>query len=258
MNNLKLKDHMLLKNYSNNSINSYCGCISVFLKYFNNKDVPEHISLNEIKSYLIHLSTSHKKQMIGALKIFYKLINQPYKFENIEYPKKERILPNILSKEEIKLILNNTKNLKHKTILGTIYFHGLRISELINLKLDDIDIGRNQLIIKQAKGKKDRVVPINHDCLIVIKRYIQKYNPNKFLINGQNTFQYSETSIRNILKESAKLSNIKKDIKVHSLRHSYATHLLEQGIDLRYIQTLLGHSSSKTTEIYTHVSNLHL
>jgi site-specific recombinase XerD len=262
MNNLKyvslLKDEMSLKNYSKNSIKSYCGCISVFFNFFVKKDMPEHISVEEIKKYLLTISPSYRKQMIGSLSIFYKLIGQPKKFDHIEYPRKENHFPIILSKDEIKKILKNTVNLKHKIILSTIYFHGLRISELINLKITDIDFSRNLLIIQQSKGNKDRVVPINKDWIIVVNRYISIYKPIEFLINGQLSPQYSATSIRNILNNSCKISGINKSIKIHSLRHSYATHLLEQGVSLRYIQNLLGHENSRTTERYTHVSNIHL
>lgn len=202
-----------------------------------------------------YTSISQQNQVINAIKFLYeKVLNRKYEKISFERPIREKRLPEVLSKEEVKSILINTKNLKHKAILGTIYFHGLRRSEVINLKLSDIDRSRGIINIRQSKGNKDRIVPIDLNCIKVIDRYIEKYNPNTYLFNGKFTTQYSETSIRSILNDSAKLAKIKKHVNPHKLRHSYATHLLEQGVSLRYIQDILGHSSSKTTEIYTRVS----
>jgi integrase/recombinase XerD len=161
----------------------------------------------------------------------------------------------VLSKEEVKKILDAHSNLKHKAMLSMIYSCGLRRSELLNLKFSDIDSKRNIVIIRQSKGKKDRITPLSAKILDLLRRYYKEYSPKTYLFEGQekNT-QYSARSLEEVLKKSVKLASINKLVTLHWLRHSYATHLLESGTDLRYIQELLGHNSSKTTEIYTHVS----
>src|SRR5690606_23343646 len=175
--------------------------------------------------------------------------------EKIYRPKKEKLLPNVLSKKEIKQILNAHSNLKHKTMLSVIYSCGLRRSELLNLKPLDIDSERNIITIRQAKGKKDRIAPLSQNILLMLREYYKIYKPVTWLFEGQfpNT-QYDERSLQNVLKQALEKVNIKKPVTLHWLRHSYATHLLEAGTDLRFIQEILGHKSSKTTEIYTHVS----
>ena len=146
-------------------------------------------------------------------------------------------------------------NLKHKTILSTIYAAGLRIGEVLNMRIDDIDIDRMQIHIKNAKGKKDRYVKLSKANLLVIKQYLHRFAPQKYLFEGQDSVQYSSCSIRQFLKRSCKKAGITKYVTPHTLRHSYATHMLELGIDLRYVQAFLGHSKPETTMIYTHISS---
>jgi integrase/recombinase XerD len=174
----------------------------------------------------------------------------------IHRPKREKKLPNVLSKEEVQSILKNTINIKHKAALSLIYSCGLRRSELLNLKLKDVDSKRNLLLIRNAKGKKDRIAPLSGKIVDLLRVYYKSYKPQTYLFEGwvENT-KYSERSLEKVLKNSVKLANINKPVSLHWLRHSYATHLLESGTDLRYIQEILGHKSSKTTEIYTHVSS---
>ncbi len=175
--------------------------------------------------------------------------------ESIHRPKGEKKLPNVLSKEEVKLILNAHHNIKHKTMLSLIYSCGLRRGELLNLKPADIDSKRNLILIKQSKGKKDRIVPLSPKILEMLRSYYICYKPKTWLFEGRNENEpYDERSLSNVLKQALTKSNIQKPVSLHWLRHSYATHLLESGTDLRFIQELLGHSSSRTTEIYTHVS----
>ena len=175
--------------------------------------------------------------------------------EQIERPRSEHKLPNVLSKEEIATILTASKNVKHKTMLSLIYACGLRRSELLNLVPTDVDSKRHILIIRNAKGKKDRIVPISDKLIEMLRAYYIMYKPKKWLFEGQNVHeQYSETSLQKVLKMAVETALINKPVTLHWLRHSYATHLLESGVDLRYIQELLGHNSSKTTEIYTHVT----
>ena len=175
--------------------------------------------------------------------------------EKIHRPRPEHKLPNVLSRKEVKLILEAHRNIKHKTMLSLIYSCGLRRSELLHLKPGDIDSKRNLIVIRQSKGKKDRIVPLSLKILEMLRAYYQQYRPKKYLFEGQQAGTiYSEQSLQSVLKQALQKANIKKPITLHWLRHSYATHLLEGGTDLRYIQELLGHNSSKTTEIYTHVS----
>jgi len=172
----------------------------------------------------------------------------------IQRPKKEWNLPNVLSEKEVWQILSNTENLKHKAILSLIYSAGLRRSELINMKIEDIDSKRMYVIIRQGKGRKDRYSILSEKILELLRRYFKDYRPKKWLFEGQFGEQYSATSVHNILKAAVKKSGIRKKVTVHTLRHCFATHLLEHGVDLRYIQELLGHRSPKTTEIYTHIT----
>lgn len=176
---------------------------------------------------------------------------QPYL---IDRPREEMYLPEVLSEEEVKAILDATENLKHKAILMTIYSAGLRISEVINLKIKDIDSQRMQIRVEQGKGKKDRYTLLGKKTLEVLRKYFQLYKPRVYIFEGMDGQQYSKSSITQILKTSVLKAGIKKRVSVHTLRHSFATHLLEGGVNLRYIQSLLGHGSSKTTEIYTHIT----
>ena len=172
----------------------------------------------------------------------------------VDRPRKERTLPEVLSEEEVSNLLHVTQNLKHKAILMTIYSAGLRVGEAIALKIKDIDSQRMQIRVEQSKGKKDRYTLLSTKTLEVLRQYVKIYKPKVWLFEGQDGGQYSERSIQALLKQSLQKTSIKKRVTVHTLRHSFATHLLEHGTDLRYIQALLGHESSKTTEIYTHVT----
>ncbi len=169
--------------------------------------------------------------------------------------KKPKILPNVLSKEEVQQILRALENIKHKAMLCLIYSCGLRRSELLNLKFEHVDSKRGILLIKQAKGRKDRIAPLPTFIVEMLRTYYKEYRPEQWLFEGQRPGQqYSEKSIQQVFKNALAKGGVKKPATLHWLRHSYATHLLEGGTDLRYIQELLGHQSSKTTEIYTHVS----
>lgn len=203
-----------------------------------------------------NLSCSYQNQIVNAIKLFFTTIRgTKIEIDKIHRPKRSKILPNVLSKEEIKLILNAHSNIKHKTMLSLIYSCGLRRSELLNLKPADIDSKRGIVIIRQGKGKKDRIVPLSLKILEMLREYYSICRPKIWLFEGQNLGeQYSEYSLQSVLKQALQKTGITKQVTLHWLRHSYATHLLEAGTDLRYIQELLGYNSSKTTEIYTHVS----
>ena len=202
------------------------------------------------------LSASYQNQVVSAIKLFFdKIQNTSLKIELIHRPKRPKLLPNVLSKQEVQQLLKATINLKHKTMLCVIYSCGLRRSELINLQPQHIDRSRGILLIKQSKGRKDRITPLPDKIIELLEKYYKEYKPTKWLFEGQTKGgKYNERSLNLVFAQAIKKGNIKKPATLHWLRHSYATHLLEAGTDLRYIQELLGHSSSKTTEIYTHVS----
>jgi site-specific recombinase XerD len=202
-----------------------------------------------------HYSISSHRQCVSAIKHFTAFCNlDAFDASDFKRPKKSHFLPVVLSKEAIINLLQVTKNLKHRAIIGLLYSGGLRIGELLNLKLTDLDIERSQIHIMQGKGRKDRVVVMSEVIKPLLLNYIHTYKPAHFVIEGRDGGIYSASSIRAFLKESCKLAGINKPVTPHTLRHSYATHMLENGIDLRYIQELLGHVKPETTMIYTHVA----
>jgi site-specific recombinase XerD len=174
--------------------------------------------------------------------------------DKINMPKKDKKLPIVLSIEEVLLLLQSTKNMKHRVTIAMLYASGLRVGEIINLKLSDFNFNRKQLHIKNAKGRKDRYTTIAESLFPLIKNYYNTYKPKVYFIENPKGGKYSPESIRAFLRQSTKIAEINKNITPHSLRHSYATHMLEQGIDIRYIQELLGHSRPETTMLYTHVA----
>ncbi len=260
-------DLLYLKKYSRSTIKTYHYMLLKYINAFRAHSVRQinNFSAVEINNYHKLYSQSGKvapqtlNQSVNAIKFYYQyVLNRNIEYEKIIRPKKEKRLPNVFSLEEIEKILLNTKNLKHKTILFVIYSGGLRISEALNLKVSDILSDRKLIFIKDAKGDKDRYTILAQQALILLRKYYKEYKPKTWLFEGQYGGKYSSASIRNILKRAKQKAGIKKVGSVHNLRHSYATHLLENGTDLRFIQELLGHNSSKTTEIYTHVSKTNL
>lgn len=255
-------EKLKLKRYSENTIRTYMVAFSDFINYYSNKELND-ITEEDIKSYLLYLfekrkiSASFQNQVINAIKFYYEKVCHGKKlpYITIDRPLKEKTLPTVLSEEEVRQIINGVSNLKHKAILLTIYSAGLRISEVINLKISDIDSKRKTIIIKSAKGKKDRNSLLSEKLILYLRQYFKQYQPKVWLFEGQRGEQYSDSSIQAIFKEACIKAKITKKATVHTLRHSFATHLLERGTDLRYIQELLGHSSSKTTEIYTHITH---
>jgi integrase/recombinase XerD len=249
------------RRYSINTINTYCHLFSMFIGYFKNRVLKE-INKKEIEDYIHvlirtrNISHSTQNQIINAVKFYYeKVLHNDRTVYEINRPKKERRIPEILSKGEVIRILSNTNNLKHRCILALIYSAGLRIGEALNMKPSDVDLTRKTLFVKQAKGKKDRITTLSNHIIPLLLEYVEEYKPATYLFEGLNEGQYSRQSIGNIFRRACKKAGIHKTgLRVHTLRHSFATHLLENGIDIRYIQSLLGHGSIKTTEIYTHVS----
>lgn len=252
---------MRSKRYSASTIKTYSDSLQTFLRYYAGKSI-EEISNDDLihfnNEYILanSYSSSFQNQVVNAVKLFFTTVeNRKIDVELIHRPRREHRLPNVLSKEEVKAVIENLANVKHRTMLSLIYACGLRRSELLNLQPANIDAKRHLLIILNAKGKKDRVVPISDKTLELLRGYYKAYRPQVWLFEGQNRGErYSEESLAKVLKMGCGKAGITKPVTLHWLRHSYATHLLEAGTDLRFIQELLGHKSSKTTEIYTHVS----
>lgn len=249
------------KRYSPSTVNTYGHAITVFLQFIQPKTSAEATNDDMqrfVYQYMIphRLSFSYQNQAVNAAKLFFKTIRgSKLEVEQLERPRREHKLPNVLSKEEVAAILSASPNLKHRTMLSLIYACGLRRSELLSLTPKSIDSKRHMLIVLNAKGKKDRMIPISDKVIAMLREYYKAYRPKVWLFEGQEPGEpYSETSLQKVLKFSLGLANVNKPATLHWLRHSYATHLLESGTDLRYIQELLGHKSSRTTEIYTHVS----
>lgn len=238
--------------FSKETIKNYCSNLKLFLNYFQKKDSPKHISADEIKNYLISVSenVNYQNAIHSSIKKFYDLtIKQKNKFSFIPPAKKERKIPLVIDVEELVYKIDLIQNTKHKAILSLTSSVGLRVSEVINLKIENIDSKKMQIYIKMAKGKKDRIVPLTQKVLDVLRVYFVEYKPKEYLFNGQFGLQYSDRSCNQIVKKY-----IGKEYHMHSLRHSAATGLYEKGTDLKLIGDLLGHRSRKTTEIYTHTS----
>jgi len=249
-----------IRQYSYRTIKTYSSMFGMFMEYYAGKKL-EEITFEEIREYLIylvderHVSQSHQNQSINAIKFYYeKVLGRPVNKYYIQRPRREKRLPTVCSVEEVASILTATHNIKHKCILYMIYSAGLRLGEVTNLKIIDIDSDRMVITIRQSKGKKDRISLLSEKALVLLRQYYKEYQPKIWLFEGQYGDQYSDRSVQEILKSSLRRTNIRKRVTVHTLRHSFATHLLETGVDLRYIQNFLGHESTRTTQIYTHIT----
>jgi integrase/recombinase XerD len=257
----KLKYWMQHRRYSRVSVSNYINTLQSFLRRYHVKNLSEleYETLIKFNREFIlerHLSSSYQNTLASALKLLLGVVeNRPFEPDQVERPRREHKLPNVLSKEEVKLILNALKNSKHRLMLRIIYACGLRAGELLNLKPEDIMRDRELLHIKNAKGKKDRIVPIPAVLIDEIDAYRKYQVGDVYLFSGQQKHEpYSSRSLQIIFKDALERAGITRPATLHWLRHSYATHLLERGTDIRYIQELLGHNSTKTTMIYTHVS----
>lgn len=248
------------KRFSDSTITTYGGFILEFLRFTGDKPV-DKLNENDVRHYIewavstLNYAISTHRQMVSSLKHFtYFYPACSINIDKIHMPRKDKKLPTVLSIEEVLLLLQSTKNLKHRTVIAMLYGSGLRIGELIDLKLSDFDFKRKQLHIKNAKGRKDRYTTIAESLFPLLKNYHNTYKPKVYFIENPHGGKYSAESIRAFLKKNVKAAGLTKLVTPHTLRHSYATHMLEQGIDLRYIQELLGHSRPETTMIYTHVT----
>ncbi len=223
---------------------------------------PEELGSEEVIDYIEYLtdvrkvSVSYRNQAISALKFLYrKVLRRPLIVEELPRPKKERKLPTVLSKDEVTRLLDSVRNRKHRAIMMLAYSAGLRVSEVVRLKLEDIDVRRRLIHIKGSKGRKDRYTLLSGVALEALRDYYRFYRPKKWLFPGQRKDRHiSARTVQKVVTAAGKRAGIRKKLTTHTLRHSFATHLLENGTDLRYIQELLGHKSSKTTQIYTHVT----
>lgn len=253
-------DLLTQKRYSKNTCQIYISYFSSFLKKLNNYH-PDQVNANQINRYIRHLirtqqiSASTQNQIINAIKFYYeKVLGYEREYYLIDRPIKEKKLPKVISEEEVSKLISVTENIKHKCIISLLYSGGLRMNELLSLKLEDIDSKRMVIHIKNSKGNKDRITLLSEKVLLLLRRYYVEYKPGIYLFEGGLNKKYSDTSVRRIVANASKNAKLKKLITPHVLRHSFATHLLERGTDLRYIQILLGHNSSKTTERYTWVT----
>ncbi len=255
----QIEQKLILKGYSPHTYKAYKGAIIPFLGYFQEQDVSSQ-NKEDIEAYLHMLkrkyNISNQKQnlIINAIKFYYEsVLGRPKIHYDIQRPKGNRSLPNVLSTEEIERLLMSVKNCKHRAILSTLYSAGLRLSEVLNLRIEDVRSKDGYIFVKAGKGKKDRLTVLSPVHLQVLRTYYREYRPSYWLFEGQSGGKYSATSVQKVFRKAVKDSGINPWATVHTLRHSFATHLLQQGVNLRYIQALLGHQSSKTTEIYTHL-----
>lgn len=253
-------EKLTIKRYSPNTARTYIAAFEAFINYYEHLP-PIEITEEQIKDYLLYLiekkqvSESYQNIAINAIKFYFEqVLGGQRKFYQIDRPFKPQKLPSVLSTEEVQRIIGTIENLKHKCVILTIYSAGLRISELVHLKVADIDSKRMLIHVKGAKGKKDRYTLLSEKLLICLRQYFKEYKPRDYLFEGQTGGQYTARSVNEVFLNASRKAKILKKATVHTLRHSFATHLLENGANLRYIQSLLGHGSSKTTEIYTHVT----
>jgi len=254
---LDLEKTLVIKRYGSSTIKTYKRMFTLFLGKFASRDLHQ-ITKYEIEGFIYELiqkngiSESMQNQIINAIKAYYEhVLKQPREFYDIERPKKSTQIPNVLSEEEVAKILNSPKNIKHKAILWTIYSAGLRISEVVNLRIADINSDNGFIFVKDSKGKRDRKTILSPSLLPLLRLYYMEYKPSYWLFEGQSGGKYTQSSIRSVFRKAVKDVNVNPWATVHTLRHSFATHCLMNQISMRHVQNMLGHSSPKTTEIYT-------
>lgn len=259
-------ERMRLKNYSMNTVRTYHGLLVKFINFFDGEmEIVNSFGENEINAYHRELIQSDKysfsyiNQSLNAIKYYYnEILDRGLEPELLERPKKVNELPKVLTREELIRIVRAIKNEKHKTIVFLTYSSGLRMGELLQLRIEDLDFERALAHIRGAKGRKDRYTILSQKVIHMLRSYLRNHKPKHYVFEGQYGGKYSSSSVGKFWRKTLNETQIKFAFTFHSLRHSFATHLLENGTDLRYIQQLLGHSSTKTTEIYTHVSTKHI
>ena len=258
---VQYEQYMVGQRYSKSTINAYKGFVRSLLGYYHDKETA-YISLRDIHRYNYEViiknrySVSYQRQFIGAIKLFFDyIVHCTFDTSELERPRKDYKLPTVLSKDEVRQILLSTTNLKHKAIISTLYSAGLRVGELLNLRIGHLDADRMLITVRMGKGRKDRYVKMSQTNLLLLRQYLNKFTPRHYVFEGPGQKKYSSSSVRQIINRACERTNIKKHITPHTFRHSYATHLLELGVDLRYVQALLGHKKPETTMIYTHISS---
>ncbi len=254
----QFSEDLRFKNYAENTIKTYCATVELFLRTFNETATkPSEITEKQIRAWVMEATAINtRKHRIGAVKLFYSLTGkQPLKIRNIEYPRSDKKLPIVLSQGEIQRMFDVCENTKHRVILALLYSAGLRVSELLNLRWKHIDRERMIINIIQAKGHKDRQVPLAPTLIPLLERYFREYHTKDYVLAGQFEPQYSAKSVNEVLKQLAEKSGIKKRIYAHLMRHCSFTHMVEAGTDINLIQRIAGHNNVKTTAIYTHISH---
>ena len=252
----KFIQEMKRRGYRDNSIKNYSSCIDVFLSTIK-KDHPKNINEQDIKDFLFNcIKPNTQRNYHSAIKLFYDIcLNQKQKFKNIPYTKAEKKLPIILSVSEIQKMFDVCENRKHKLILALLYSCSLRVSEVINLKWENIDRSRMIIYILNAKGGKNRQVGLNNILIKLMEDYYREYKTKSYIFAGQFLEQYSSRSILQVVKQLSLKAGIDKRTYTHLIRHCSASHMVENGIDVNLIQRILGHQSVKTTSIYLHISH---
>ncbi len=252
-----------VEGYARNTLATYQEMVEMYFRYWGHES--SEITEESIRKFQYDIlvrgryANSSQRQFATAIKHFIRLVlKKSEEVVSVVSPKKVKKLPKVLNDEEITQLFMSTSNLKHRCILTLLYSAGLRVGELLNLRVMDIDFERGMIHIVSGKGKKDRYIGLAKNCGIILKQYLHMYKPRHELFEGQNGGKYSAGSVRNILRRAAEKAGIKKQITPHMLRHSFATHCLEAGINLRIIQEALGHSRPETTQIYTYVTRDHL
>lgn len=257
----KYKHTLTLKNYSQSTVNSYLNGLYKFIAFIQDNEI-EEVKATHISKFLVHAKRendygySTMKQLIASIRFLYReVLQEDIAFDFDIKMKKPSRIPVVLSVEEVQRLLNSFSNLKHKAILTLCYSAGLRVGEILNLKVKDIDSDRMQIRIEQGKGQKDRYSILSEKVLGLLRIYVKEYQPAEYLFEGQGGGKYSASSIQVLMRRHKKKCGITKKATPHTLRHSFATHLLDNGTDTRFIQELLGHKHISTTQIYTHVSS---
>lgn len=247
----EFENHLKFKNYSASSIRSYSSAVAHFLRHFG--ESPRNITLKQVREYLTGIANNAtQRHSTSALRILYtEIAKQPEKAIRIEYPRREQRLPDVIDQKVLVRKIQAIPNMKHRAMLTLMYSVGLRRSELLHIKITDIDGDRSQLKIVQGKGKKDRYLPISAPTLGLLREYYKAYKPAHFLFEGQFCGIYSATSLTKVCKKY-----LGKEVHPHMLRHSFATHMLERGTDSRYIQHMMNHRSMKTTQRYMQVAKI--
>lgn len=254
---VKLKQEMKLRRFSPKTIKSYLHYIMDFLKFA--RKSPRNVNAEDLRNYLENLagkdvSNSTLNSAYSALLFYFGKILQRRFFVNIPRAKKSKKLPEVFTVDEVKSILGTIKNVKHKLFLGLMYSSGLRLSETINIKVGDLNFKEKLLVVRHGKGDKDRMTILSNKVAGVLERYLKNKQFNDLVFESNRGGRVSERSAQKVFENALKASGIKRHGTCHSLRHSFATHLLENGTDIRYIQELLGHAKLQTTQIYTHVA----